>query len=101
MSQPKKQLTVGFVLDDSLDRPDGVQQYVLALGDWLSRRGHAVHYFASETDRRDIRHIHTLSGNVGVRFNGNTLRVPFSPASKQLVRSLLDSEQFDILHVQM
>ena len=27
-----KKLKIGFVLDDSLDTPDGVQQYILTLG---------------------------------------------------------------------
>ncbi len=93
-------LTIGFVLDDSLDRPDGVQQYVITTGEWLRRQGHTVHYLTSSTHRSDLQNIHTLSSNIGVRFNGNGLRMPL-PASRRRIRQLLAYEQFDILHVQM
>ena len=35
-------LKIGIVLDTSLDPPDGVQQYVLAVGEWLRSQGHDV-----------------------------------------------------------
>ena len=47
-------LKIGLVLDDSLDKPDGVQQYVLILGKWLSSQGHDVHYLVGETKRTDL-----------------------------------------------
>lgn len=93
-------LKVGLVVDDTLDKPDGVQQYVLAVGEWLSSQGHEVHYLVGETKRRDLPRIHSLSKNVAVRFNGNRLSVPL-PASKRAIRSLLRQESFDVLHVQM
>jgi phosphatidylinositol alpha-mannosyltransferase len=93
-------LTIGFVLDDSLDTTDGVQQYVLTLGKWLSEQGHSVHYLVGQTVRRDIPNVHSLTRNVSVRFNGNRMSVPL-PASRRAIRALLAREQFDILHVQM
>ena len=100
-STPKpRQLKVGLVLDDSLDRPDGVQQYVLTLGAWLQGRGHDVHYLVSSTVRDDIANVHSLARNVGVRFNGNRLRIPL-PASPFYLHQFLKREQFDVLHVQM
>lgn len=95
-----ERLTVGLVLDDSLDRPDGVQQYVLTVGEWLRGQGHNVHYLASTTMREDIPGIHSLAHNVGVSFNGNTLRVPL-PASGLHIHELLKREDFDVLHIQM
>jgi phosphatidyl-myo-inositol alpha-mannosyltransferase len=95
-----KTLKIGFVLDDSLDTPDGVQQYILALGSWLTRQGHEVHYLVGETTRTDITHIHSLSRNVKVTFNGNRMSTPL-PKSKRKLRAFLAAEQFDILHVQM
>ncbi len=95
-----KPLKVGFVLDDSLDRPDGVQQYVLTLGTWLARKGHEVHYLVGETKRQDLAHLHSLGRNVSVRFNHNRLSMPL-PVSRKLVRELLTTENFDVLHVQM
>ena len=93
-------LKIGLVLDDSLDKPDGVQQYVLAVGAWLSDQGHDVHYLVGQTLRSDIANVHSLSRNVSVRFNGNRMSPPL-PTSRRLLRELLEREQFDILHVQV
>jgi phosphatidyl-myo-inositol alpha-mannosyltransferase len=91
---------IGLVVDDTLDKPDGVQQYVLLLGKWLSDQGHEVHYLAGQSKRTDISNVHSLSRNIAVRFNGNKLTVPL-PASRRKIRALLQAEQFDVLHVQM
>jgi phosphatidylinositol alpha-mannosyltransferase len=93
-------LKVAFVLDDSLDTPDGVQQYVLAIGRWLSGEGHEVHYLVGHTTRTDIANIHSLGRNVKVRFNQNRMSIPL-PVSKRAVRQLLRKEHFDVIHVQM
>lgn len=95
-----KRLKIAFVLDDTLDSTDGVQQYVLTMGKWLSGQGHEVHYLAGQTDRTDLKHVHSLSRNLPVRFNGNRLSVPL-PANWHAISRLLQREQFDILHVQM
>lgn len=93
-------MKIGFVLDDSLDSTDGVQQYILNLGDWLRAQNHEVHYLVGQTKRRDIPHIHSLSRNITVRFNGNRMSIPL-PASSKKITALLAREKFDILHVQM
>ena len=95
----KSKLTVGLVLDESLDPPDGVQQYVLRVGDWLTAQGHNVHYLVGETTRTDKQHIHSLSRNVKVSYNGNRLSVPL-PTSGTKLRRLLEQLQLDVLHVQ-
>jgi phosphatidylinositol alpha-mannosyltransferase len=93
-------MKIGFVLDDSLDKTDGVQQYVTTLGKWLSRQGHEVHYLVGHTERRDIKNIHSLSRNLQVHFNQNRMSTPL-PASRRKIRELLAQEDFDVLHVQM
>lgn len=93
-------MKVGFVLDDSLDKTDGVQQYVLALGRWMSEQGHDVHYLVGESKRKDLPNLHSLSRNIHVRFNHNRMSTPL-PASKKKIKSLLAKEKFDVLHVQM
>lgn len=93
-------MKIGLVLDDTLDTSDGVQQYVLLVGDWLSQQGHNVHYLVGHTVRKDIANVHSLARNIRVRFNKNRLSVPL-PASGKAIQSLLKKEQFDILHVQM
>lgn len=95
-----KRLKIGFVLDDSLDKPDGVQQYVLALGRWLSEQGHEVRYLVGETKRTDVAGIHSLGKNVAVRFNANRMSIPL-PTAKNKIHRLLTQEQFDVLHVQL
>ena len=95
-----KHYKIALVLDDSLDKPDGVQQYMLTVGQWLTSQGHEVHYLVGETSRTDIPHVHSLSKNVKVRFNHNRMSMPL-PASKSAIRKLLSQENFDIIHVQM
>lgn len=93
-------MKIGFVLDDSLDRGDGVQQYILSLGAWLSRNGHEVHYLVGQTKTTKIPNVHSLSKNLTVRFNGNRMSIPL-PAKKAAIAALLQKERFDVLHVQM
>ncbi len=97
-SAPK--LKIGLILDTSLDPTDGVQQYVIHVGEWLRKQGHDVHYLVGETRRQDLFNVHSLSRNIGVRFNGNRTTIPL-PTSHRKLRRFLRAEQFDILHVQM
>lgn len=100
MASPKNnKLKIGLVLDDGLDKPDGVQQYILAIGEWMRAQGHDVRYLVGETSRSDIPGTHSLSRNIAVRFNGNRGTIPL-PTSKLKLRRFLRAEQFDVLHVQ-
>lgn len=93
-------MKIGFVLDDSLDKTDGVQQYILTLGNWFRSHGHEVHYLVGDTRRTDVPNIHSLSRNLQVHFNQNRMSTPL-PASKTKIKQLLTKEQFDVLHVQL
>lgn len=93
-------MKIGLVFDDSLDKTDGVAQYVLITGQWLTSKGHDVHYLVGETKRSDIKNLHSLSRNVKVSFNKNRMTIPLS-SNKQQLRKLLHREQFDVLHIQM
>lgn len=92
-------MRVGFVLDESLDGTDGVQQYVLRVSDWLRSQGHEVHYLVGETSRTDVPNIHSLTRNLHVKFNGNRLSTPLPPSHAKL-KSTLDKLQLDVLHIQ-
>ena len=96
----QRPLKIGIVFDDSLDKPDGVQQYVLSIGEWLTNQGHNVHYLVGRTTRTDIAQIHSLSRNLNVTFNGNQLSIPL-PTKRRMLRQMLQKEQFDVLHVQL
>lgn len=93
-------MKIGLVLDDTLDKPDGVQQHVLTVGAWLREQGHEVHYLVADTTRTDIPNVHSLGRFVSLRFNRNNVRTPL-PASRKKIKQLLEEQQFDVLHVQL
>ncbi len=93
-------MKIGFVLDDSLDRMAGTQQYILTLSQWLISQGHAVHYLVSTTNRTDLHNLHILGHNIPVHLNGNYLRIAL-PTTRRHIKRLLKRERFDILHVQL
>lgn len=78
MAEGDEPLTIGLVFDDSLDRPDGVQQQVRLIGEWLSNRGHNLHYLVGETKEFKPRlgDLHSLGRNITVRANQNRLTLP-------------------------
>lgn len=93
-------MKIGIVLDDTLDVGDGVQQAVLTIGEYMRARGHDVHYLAGMTERTDIVNVHSLAKTMKVSFNGNKMRMPL-PVSSKKIREFLESERFDVLHIQM
>lgn len=95
-----KRLKVAFVIDDTLDKYDGVQQYVLTMGNWLLQQGHEVHYIAGSTTRDVGAPVHSLAITVQARFNHNRMRVPL-PVSGGAIRRLLHHEAYDVIHVQL
>lgn len=95
-----KRLKIGYVLDDGLDVPNGVQQYILSIGEWMRSQGHDVHYIVGETKRKDLKNVHSMSRNIKVKFNGNVGTMPL-PVSSRTIKEFLLREQFDILHIQM
>ncbi len=95
-------MKIGIVFDDSLDRPDGVQQYIKTIGRWLQEQSHTVHYLVGESDpllNLDLT-VYSLSKNFGISGNQNILTLPM-PADKEKISNLLEKEQYDVLHVQM
>jgi phosphatidyl-myo-inositol alpha-mannosyltransferase len=96
----KTNLKIGFVLDSTLDIEDGVQQYILVLGDWLKSKGHEIHYMVGETKRTDIENLHSLTKNITVAYNGNRVSASL-PAGNKKIKKLLSDENFDIIHIQV
>jgi phosphatidylinositol alpha-mannosyltransferase len=100
MSSTKKQcLKIGYVLDGGLEKPDGVQQYILALGEWMIRQGHSVRYLVSGSIAPGIEGGISLSRSMKVISNGNRLTIPL-PANRSTLKQVIKEEKFDILHVQ-
>lgn len=95
-----KKLTIGYVLDDTLDKSDGVQQAVLAIGEYMRSHGHEVHYIVPYTERTDIANVHSVARVVSLKFNGNSIRTPIWSSKKRIKQLYIDTK-FDVLHVQM
>lgn len=93
-------LKIGLVLDTSLDPQDGVQQYVVSIGEWLRSEGNDIHYLVGQTSERDLPNVHSLARNISVRFNGSRTTIPL-PTNRRKLREFLQAEDFDVLHVQM
>ncbi len=94
-----KSLKIGILFDDSLDRPDGVQQYIMRVAEEMTRRGHEVHFLVGETKRTDLPNLHSLVTNMAVSFNGNSMTMPRSIDPK-LLKAFLAEHHFDVVHVQ-
>lgn len=92
-------LKIGFVLDGGLEKPDGVQQYILALGEWFKGEGHEVKYLVAGEVPADNPDAVSLAANFKVISNGNRLKIPL-PANRFKLKAYLQREQFDVLHVQ-
>ncbi len=95
-----ERLKIAYLLDDTLDKPDGVQQCVITIGEYMRSLGHEVHYIVAQTERTDLKNVHSLSKFVSLKFNGNSVRTPL-PVSKKSIKSLLGKLDIDVLHVQM
>jgi len=93
-------MKIAYVIDDTLDSNDGVQQYVILLAGWMKKQGHEVHYITGETKKRKLKNIHSLAENIHVRFNKNRLSVPYR-VDKQRLNQLCKDHHWDVVHVQM
>ncbi|MDQ3123483.1 MAG: glycosyltransferase family 4 protein [bacterium] len=93
-------MKIGLVLDDTLDKPDGVQQHVLTVGKWLSSQGNEVHYLVADTKRTDLENVHSLGRFMNLRYNKNNVRTPL-PGNRRRIKALLAAENFDVLHIQL
>ncbi len=93
-------MKIALVCDDTLDKTDGVQQYMLTVGHWLTGQGHEVHYLVADTERKDVPNVHGLGRFVNLRYNKNNVRAVL-PASRKKVKKLLEDEQFDVIHVML
>lgn len=102
MAKNSEKLSVGLVFDDSLDSNDGVAQYLKTLGAWLSSQGHQVSYLVGQTKLTSWRggKVYSLARNIPVVFNGNRLSIPL-PANKARIKQVMNSQQFDVVHVMM
>jgi phosphatidylinositol alpha-mannosyltransferase len=95
----RSKLKIGLVIDGGLAKPDGVQQYVLAVGSWLSHQGHEVRYITVGEIAPGINNADSLGGSVGVNSHGR-FTMPQLVSRKRL-KQYIESENFDVIHVQV
>ncbi len=97
-----QRLSVAFLYDDSLDKADGVAQYVKTLGAWLSAQGHDVSYLVGQSRLKSWEDgpVYSLSKNMRVAWGGNRLSISLLPRLKNIKR-LLGERNFDVIHVQV
>lgn len=102
MKKGQKNLSIGFCYDDSLDRADGVSQYVKTVGAWLSDQGHEIHYLVGESKIKTWHGapVYSLAKNLRVAFAGNRLSMPLVPKLGQ-IKKIIERTDLDILHVQV
>lgn len=101
MKEPTKNLSIGFLYDDTLDSNDGVAQYVKTLGTWLTNQGHHVSYLVGETSSQSFNggKVYSLSKNLHLKWAGNRLSISLIPKIKY-INQVLSKNHFDVIHVQ-
>ena len=97
MTNSKNPLKIAIVVDDHLDKPNGVQQHAISLGQYL-KKYHQVFYITSQCQRSDLSNVYSFSKLLKVRFNGNYIQTPILINDKAL-KAFLSMHQFDILYV--
>ncbi len=93
-------LNVAWLYDDSLDRDDGVAQYVRTLGAWMTDEGHEVSYLVGQSKIQSWHGapVYSLSKNLKVRWGGNRMTVPLKTKVSD-IEALLGDNHFDVVHV--
>lgn len=89
---------IGFVLDDHMGRPGGVQEYVRGLKDYLEAQGHTTVIFCGAGGPSEPSVI-GMGYSMPLRGSGSSTSVPLTLASPRRLRRLLAREACDILHV--
>ncbi len=93
-------MRIALLFDDSLDRNDGVQQYIKALGAYYTNKGHEVSYLCGQTalDSWHGAPVYSLAKNYRVTYNHNRLTIPLW-ATRRRIAHALQSAKPDVLHV--
>ncbi len=89
---------IGFIIDDHMGRPGGVQEYVRGLRRYVEGQGHSTVIFSSSGGSEE-RGVVPLGTPLPLRGSGSTTSVALSLHSPAKLRTLLAREVCDILHV--
>ena len=89
---------IGFVLDDHMGRPGGVQEYVRGLRQYLEAQGHTAVVFCGGGGPPEPGVI-GLGYSMPLRGSGSSTSIPFTLATPRRLREILAREACDVLHV--
>lgn len=93
-------MKIGFVIDDHMARPGGVQEYVRGLYRYLTTHGHEATIFSSGGGYpADHLRLVPVGSALPLHGSGSSTSIPISFATPAQLRSLLDRERCDVLHV--
>jgi len=92
-------MKIGFLIDDHMDRPGGVQEYVRGLGRFLRSAGHDVVVFSSGGDAGDGLRVVALGRPLPLRGSGSSTSIPVAWDSPARLSRMLAREACDVLHV--
>lgn len=95
-------MKIGFLLDDHIHRPGGIQEHVRGLYRYLERHGHqAVIFSGGSQFRNDLpERVIQLGVAIPVKGSGSWTSIPLTLRPPWALRRLLEQESCDILDVQ-
>jgi phosphatidylinositol alpha-mannosyltransferase len=99
-----RQMKVGLLIDDHMERPGGVQEYVRGLARYLVQQGHTSVIFTqrmptvgSQLDS-DIPAV-PLGVPLPLKGSGSSTSIPLTLATPRQLRQVLEREACDVLHI--
>lgn len=93
-------MKIGFLIDDHMARPGGVQEYVRGLYRYVRATGHEAVIFSSAGGRpQDDLRLIPLGAALPLSGSGSTTSIPLTTAAPSHLRQLLAREACDVLHV--
>ncbi|HEY0603893.1 MAG TPA: glycosyltransferase family 4 protein, partial [Herpetosiphonaceae bacterium] len=93
-------MKIGFLIDDHMARPGGVQEYVRGLYRYVCASGHEAVIFSSAGGRpQDDLHLIPLGAALPLSGSGSTTSIPLTTAAPARLQQLLARESCDVLHV--
>ncbi|HZB96614.1 MAG TPA: glycosyltransferase [Herpetosiphonaceae bacterium] len=91
-------MKIGFVVDDHMGRPGGVQEYVRGLRAYLERQGHATVIFSGSGGPPE-RGVVPLGVSLPLRGSGSSTSIPLTLEPPWGLERLLRYAACDVLHV--
>ena len=95
-------MKIGLVIDDRINRPGGVQEYVLGLYDFLKDKGHQPLIFTSgrySQQEKRKRKIISFGQTIDIPYQAQK-GIPLTIGQGKKIKNVLAKEKPDILHIQ-